>query len=503
MFPKFMLNSTFFIILLPFLLAVCTVTVVRIGLDFPKPQVVAKADTQLQVVALVASDPFTDPYRNDQSSYMTEGSNYNTNHPNDYSALGNYKITFVQYSPQPPISMQQSPPTYTSPSPPLQSGPTSQLNQLSPLPSTTAPSGPSSNPIGPNTQQSGSPPLLVPPSAITRMRPANSSLSLPVQSTGPTASSSTPQFTGNSGTDLTPPETVITSVVDGINSTLQGRQVQQTIQPGSNTALSSMNPQSNATATTHSTKIIFTFAGTDNVAIAGFECSLDKPLPSPDSTSSALVSAFASNNVFSCSNRVVIDGLSPGNSHVFEVRAVDSSGLRDPSPAGFEWRVVNGSTTPVSSSQNDTAINNTPGNLTTSISTLNSNRAAGAQQQPQAFAAQLSGKDEVPPVVTQAMGRAQFLLSSDGKEIDYDLIATNLNGFMMAHIHQGKARENGQPIAPLQIGKGKITASDLQGPLGGRQISDLVNLIRNGQVYVNLHTQQNQNGEIRGQIMPG
>jgi len=87
MFPKFMLNSTFFIILLPFLLAVCTVTVVRIGLDFPKPQVVAKADTQLQVVALVASDPFTDPYRNDQSSYMTEGSNYNTNHPNDYSAL--------------------------------------------------------------------------------------------------------------------------------------------------------------------------------------------------------------------------------------------------------------------------------------------------------------------------------------------------------------------------------------------------------------------------------
>ena len=74
-----------------------------------------------------------------------------------------------------------------------------------------------------------------------------------------------------------------------------------------------MNPQSNTSAASNSTKIMFTFAGTDNVAIAGFECGLDKPLPSPDSASSALVSAFASNNVFSCSNRVVIGGLVPGN----------------------------------------------------------------------------------------------------------------------------------------------------------------------------------------------
>ena len=128
---------------------------------------------------------------------------------------------------------------------------------------------------------------------------------------------------------------------------------------------------------------------------------------------------------------------------------------------------------------------------------------AYAQQQSQTFTAKLSGKDEVPPVNTQATGTAQFQLSSDGKEINYDLTTTNLNGFMMAHIHKGKSGENGQPVVPLQMGKGKITSSDLQGSLAGKQISDLVDLMKNGGAYTNVHTQQNQNGEIRGQIMSG
>jgi hypothetical protein len=53
------------------------------------------------------------------------------------------------------------------------------------------------------------------------------------------------------------------------------------------------------------------------------------------------------------------------------------------------------------------------------------------------------------------------------------------------------------------MGKGKITSSDLQGPLAGKQISDLVDLMKSGGAYVNVHTNQNQNGEIRGQIMSG
>jgi hypothetical protein len=39
--------------------------------------------------------------------------------------------------------------------------------------------------------------------------------------------------------------------------------------------------------------------------------------------------------------------------------------------------------------------------------------------------------------------------------------------------------------------------------LAGKQLSDLADLMKNGVTYVNIHTQQNQNGEIRGQIMSG
>ena len=132
-----------------------------------------------------------------------------------------------------------------------------------------------------------------------------------------------------------------------------------------------------------------------------------------------------------------------------------------------------------------------------------SNFAFAQQQQPQTFTAKLSGSNEVPPVTTSATGMAQFQLTADGSQINYKLNATNLNNFMMAHIHQGKASENGPPVtAPLSMGSGKITASDLQGPLAGKQLSDLINLMKTGGTYTNIHTQTNQNGEIRGQISP-
>jgi hypothetical protein len=126
-----------------------------------------------------------------------------------------------------------------------------------------------------------------------------------------------------------------------------------------------------------------------------------------------------------------------------------------------------------------------------------------AYAQSQIFTAKLTGNDETPAVSTTATGTAHFQLSSDGKQLNYDLSTTNLQGFMMAHIHKGKAGASGQPVAELSMGKGTITSSDLKGPLAGKQISDLVKMIKSGGAYVNVHTQQNQMGELRGQIMSG
>jgi len=43
----------------------------------------------------------------------------------------------------------------------------------------------------------------------------------------------------------------------------------------------------------------------------------------------------------------------------------------------------------------------------------------------------------------------------------------------------------------------------LQGPLKGKEVSDLVSLMSNGSAYVNAHTDKYPKGAIRGQISSG
>jgi hypothetical protein len=133
------------------------------------------------------------------------------------------------------------------------------------------------------------------------------------------------------------------------------------------------------------------------------------------------------------------------------------------------------------------------------ISSFNMANAQNLQEPP--FHAKLSGLYEVPPIATPDTGTAQFKASPDGKTLNYNLTVNNIPAVTMAHIHQGKLGIIGQPVAPLSVGNGTITSSNLQGPLAGKQISDLVNLLKSGNSYVNVHTQQNQNGDIRGQII--
>jgi CHRD domain len=147
------------------------------------------------------------------------------------------------------------------------------------------------------------------------------------------------------------------------------------------------------------------------------------------------------------------------------------------------------------------------GSLVTSTST-----SSAFAQGEQKFTAKLTGKDEVPPKDTKATGDAEFNLSADGNKMTYVVNVMNIDKVTMAHIHSGKVGENGPPVVWLfnsttpsgpmngMLSKGNITASDLVGPLKGKQISDLVKLVNDGQAYANVHTEPNPKGEIRGQI---
>jgi hypothetical protein len=50
---------------------------------------------------------------------------------------------------------------------------------------------------------------------------------------------------------------------------------------------------------------------------------------------------------------------------------------------------------------------------------------------------------------------------------------------------------------------GNITASLLEGPLRGHELSELIDIMSNGQAYVNIHSIKYKNGEIRDQIVEG
>jgi CHRD domain len=127
------------------------------------------------------------------------------------------------------------------------------------------------------------------------------------------------------------------------------------------------------------------------------------------------------------------------------------------------------------------------------------------------FKAMLSGKDEVPAVMTKATGEAIFKLSKDGKELTYTLKVKGIENATAAHIHAGKMGENGGVAVGLFKGpkegmfsgvlaKGTIMDKDLVGPMAGKTIADLVAMIKSGDAYVNVHTEKNKPGEIRGQL---
>ena len=129
------------------------------------------------------------------------------------------------------------------------------------------------------------------------------------------------------------------------------------------------------------------------------------------------------------------------------------------------------------------------------------------------YKAQLSGKDEVPAVETSATGEAEFTLPANGT-MKYRVNVTGISNASAAHIHMGKAGENGDVIVDLlnapeskdkdtaygMIFRGNITDSILTGPMKGKTLDDLTAAIESGDTYVNVHTSEHKDGEIRGQL---
>ncbi|SEN13279.1 CHRD domain-containing protein [Lihuaxuella thermophila] len=129
------------------------------------------------------------------------------------------------------------------------------------------------------------------------------------------------------------------------------------------------------------------------------------------------------------------------------------------------------------------------------------------------FFAFLLGAEEVPPVRTPATGSFIAWVNKDRTKIHYRLNVENIRNMTQAHIHLGARGVNGPVVADLFRSvkrgisvaqgcvNGTITRRDLVGPLRGKSIASLVECMKKCKTYVNVHTEQNPNGEIRGQIV--
>lgn len=115
------------------------------------------------------------------------------------------------------------------------------------------------------------------------------------------------------------------------------------------------------------------------------------------------------------------------------------------------------------------------------------------------FDAILGGNQETPPVNTNAKGSAILMLNTTFDTLWYDMAAEGLSGNITgAHFHNGSFANAGPVVISLNS---SIIGNRIQGSVSGTILTTgLINKFLKGEMYVNLHTAANPNGEIRGQV---
>jgi len=110
------------------------------------------------------------------------------------------------------------------------------------------------------------------------------------------------------------------------------------------------------------------------------------------------------------------------------------------------------------------------------------------------FVAHLNGSQETPLVKTSATGEASLTLNPNNS-LTCNVTTNNLNNATAAHIHLAPAGVAGAIIIPLN---GEPTTWSCPPTI---LTAEQLDALRIGHLYVNVHTNDHPNGEIRGQIV--
>lgn len=108
----------------------------------------------------------------------------------------------------------------------------------------------------------------------------------------------------------------------------------------------------------------------------------------------------------------------------------------------------------------------------------------------------LGGDQEVPPVQTAAKGSGTITVGDDGA-VSGSVTTSGVVG-TMAHIHEAAPGQNGGVVIPLS----KKGDNEWTVPAGAKLNEKQMESFKAGNLYVNVHSEKNKGGEVRGQLKP-
>ena len=120
---------------------------------------------------------------------------------------------------------------------------------------------------------------------------------------------------------------------------------------------------------------------------------------------------------------------------------------------------------------------------------------------PVSFKVNLSGAQQVPPVQTGATGTADLTYDAATRMLTWNVTYSGLSGpATMAHLHgPATTGKNAPPVVWLSE-KGAAVSNPIKGQ--ATLTPEQAQQMTAGEWYINVHTQANPNGEIRGQVTP-
>jgi hypothetical protein len=108
----------------------------------------------------------------------------------------------------------------------------------------------------------------------------------------------------------------------------------------------------------------------------------------------------------------------------------------------------------------------------------------------------LTGDQEVPPVSTPAVASGTITIN-DNASVNGSIVTTGVKA-TMAHIHQAPMGKNGPVVIPLE----KKSDREFVVPAGAKLSEAQYNAFKEGDLYVNVHSDAHKDGEVRAQLKP-